>query len=194
MQDEKPPSYAKRQAKEFASSLIQQVEYSAKIVNKNLEKSRNQMKSTYDKRNSNHEIHAGDYVMLWWPYFKKGTPRSFQPKWKGPYMVKELIGSTNCKIVLTNGSYKNVHLNQLKPIVHRDIGLQVNTRGKKKKSIVSEPVNELFMDLYDDNNRNENEDLVRLPENEINYALNDRWCGLDEANILGPSSRSGIRR
>ena len=54
----------------------------------------------------------------------------------------------------------------------------------------------MFNDLSDDNNHlgNEDEDVVRLPENEINYGLDDRWCGVDEANILGPSSRSGIRR
>ena len=125
---EKPTNYANKQAREFASSLANRIQISGKAVNKNLENSRKKMKSSYDKKNSRHEENVGDYVMLWWPYFRKGIPRSFQPKWKGPYMIKSLIGNTNCQILMNGGQVKNVHLNQLKPVLRRDIPVDLNNR------------------------------------------------------------------
>ena len=73
-------SFSGKQAKEFAISLAKKIEDSTKIVNRHLEGSRNNMKKLYDKRQSGHRITEGDTVMLWWPYFKKGISRSFQPK------------------------------------------------------------------------------------------------------------------
>ena len=118
-----------RRAREFATRLTSKIDESSKVVQENLEKSRRKMKGSYDKRASRHDIKAGDYVMLWWPYFKKGVSRSLQPKWKGPFLVEKLIDDTNCTLVLENGTLKHVHLNQVKPVEQRtvDITLPHNT-------------------------------------------------------------------
>ena len=58
-------------------SLIDKLKKSAQIVNENCQNARNKMKRKYDKRNLYHKIQEGSNVMLWWPYYKKGIPRSF---------------------------------------------------------------------------------------------------------------------
>ena len=111
---EKSTPFAKKQAKEFAQHLSKKIAASSDAVNANLAKSRREMKKTYDRKNSHHQINVGDHVMLWWPYTRAGIPRKFQPQWKGPFVVKHVIGTTNCTIELSDGSYKPVHMNQLK--------------------------------------------------------------------------------
>ena len=111
-----PRSYAQEQASDFATTLTRRIEDASKVVQNSLQQSRRKMKASYDRSSSSHAIKMGDSVMLWWPYFKKGISRAFQPKWKGPFLVKELNGDTNCTIVMEDGSDKHVHLNQLKPV------------------------------------------------------------------------------
>ena len=56
------------------------------------------MKSKYDKRISSHDIKIGDSVILWWPYYTKGIPTSFQPRCKGLWTVVALHDETNCTV------------------------------------------------------------------------------------------------
>ena len=96
------------------------------------------MKAKYDKKNSSHDIGVGDSVMLWWPYFEKDIPRSFQPKWKGPWTVMKLYDKTNCTIQDDSGKIINVHLNQLKPIIRRRTSFSVTpSLPSEEKSYIS---------------------------------------------------------
>ena len=107
-------TFSGKQASEFAAELTKKIDEVSKIVSENLSKARSDMKKAYDKKKSRHKFAVGDSVMLWWPYFKPGISRAFQPKWKGPYVIRRLVGDTNCTIELHDKSLKHVHLNQLK--------------------------------------------------------------------------------
>ena len=185
-------NFSQRQAKEFASSLVEKIEKTAVLVNQNVAAARAKMKLKYDKKNSSHEIKVGDSVMLWWPYYEKNIPRSFQPKWKGPWVVIKLIDYTNCTIQDDSGKTKNVHLNQLKPIVIRNAH---NTYPpilyEENRSCVS------FDDFHDDV---ENVDLENVNDGNINYDINNAeqhepvvnysWCNIDESNIIPHRTRN----
>ena len=108
------PTGNRRAHHEFASDLVRKLEQSSCIVQENTRIARETMKRRYHKRNTNHVIEVGSQVMLWWPYYKKGIPRAFQPCWKGPFTVVKLAGDTNCKIEDPQHVGKWVHMNQLK--------------------------------------------------------------------------------
>lgn len=129
--------------------------------------------------------------MLRWPYFRKGVPRSFQPKWKGPYVIKDLIGSTNCTIRSNNGSEKHVHLNQLKLVTPRKVQLVHDT------NITTNDTNEqidLFNDIgVNDDERNDGSEY----ESTVEYLDDDsddgdRWCGVDQRNVMNARTRSEL--
>ena len=92
------------------------------------------MKKMYDKHATPHTFSAGDYVMLWDPYYRKGVSRSFQAKWQGPWIIMKLIGAMNCLIKNENGDEKNVHLNQLKKIEKRNSSFDPGTHSNLKIS------------------------------------------------------------
>ena len=121
--------------------------------------------------------------MLWWPHKKKGISGAFQPKWKGPYEISRLIGSTNCSIIYDNGQLKNVHLNQLKLVeARRNAGDQQQFYDETRTDPPG-TVGDLFDELYSDgegNDANENEE--------------DQWCGLNQRNIISARTRSGAVR
>ena len=161
---------------------MDRIHKSAEVVNENVLASRQKMKSKYDKRVSPHDIGIGDSVMLWWPYFMKDVPRSFQPRWKGPWTVIALYDETNCTIENEVGETKHVHLNQLKPVERRRIVSYPNSNNipdihKDQRTYVS------FDQLVDDNSDNENN---IGSENIINHA----WCNVDESNILPSRTRN----
>ena len=127
--------------------------------------------------------------MLWWPYFKKNIPRSFQTRWKGPWVVTRLYDKTNCAIRNDLGELKYVHLNQLKPIESRNIYCaKSNTVYEDKKSYIS------FDDLYDedihpDNSDSDNSDSDNSDE-QGNELVNHVWCYINESNILPHRTRN----
>ena len=90
-----------RQARNFVNELKGRMEESSSFVQSNLERSRKQMKETYDKKTTSHEFVVGDQVMLWDPPHRKGVSRAFQPKWNGPWTIVRLIENTNCQIRCT---------------------------------------------------------------------------------------------
>ena len=49
------------------------------------------MKSVYDKHLRNHNFAVGDYVMLWFPSHQHGISQCFQPRWRGPWVMKKLL-------------------------------------------------------------------------------------------------------
>jgi hypothetical protein len=179
-------SFPNRQANEFASMLSKRIEESSRIVNNNLEISRRNMKSIYDKKNTSHEFKEGDQVMLWWPYKVKGISRAFQPKWKGPYEISRLIGPTNCTITYDNGQPKNVHLNQLKHVEARN---QHSDELPINKEMTNSPPVETVGDLFDDLFDEFSDD-----HNAPNHNEDDTWCGLSDQNVVGSRTRSGIGR
>ncbi len=179
---------ATKQAQEFATKLFRKIDESSNVVRSNLEKARGRMKISYDKKVSRHRINVGDYVMLWWPYYKKGIPRSFQPKWKGPYQIKDLIDDTNCTLIMEDGSSKHVHLNQVKPVEVRN-GQSTSNHTLESPSTDDNDISHLFLDLLDDEQseyETADEDLA------IEDGNNDEWCGLNRDNIVGSRTRSGI--
>ena len=170
-----------RQANEFARSLTDKIQISADIVNENTITARTKMKNRYDKRISSHEIKVGDSVMLWWPYFTKNIPRSFQPKWKGPWTVITLYDRTNCTIQNELGETKNVHLNQLKPVERRNCYPNFNNptcTSEEARSYVS----------FDDFTANDNREVA--DHDQHNNIINHAWCNIDESNILPQRTRN----
>ena len=118
--------------------------------------------------------------MLWWPYRKKGIPHSFQPKWKGPYTLVKL-DETNCQIQIEDGKVKNVHLNQLKLVRKRSD--QNTSYAHERMQDEDEP----FIDLFDNLDLSINDgEVARLANDD------DRWCGLDNRNVIASRTRSGI--
>ena len=176
-----------RQAREFATRLTRKIDESSKVVQQNLQKSRKKMKRTYDKRTSRHDIKAGDYVMLWWPYFKKGVSRALQPKWKGPFLVEKLIDSTNCTLVLKDGTLKHVHLNQVKPVEQRAIEITHPHTTPTLSTDSSSSLAEVFEDLCAE------EESEYESANESFADDDDQWCGISADNVIESRTRSGNR-
>ena len=108
-------------------------------------------------------------------------------------MVTRLIDNTNCTIQDDSGKTKNVHLNQLKPIVRRDI--------QGTYPLITHDVRPyiLFDDLHDDqlnvdNIQNvENSDVNSVIHNDVEQhepVINNGWCNIDESNILPHRTRN----
>ena len=182
--------HSKKQAQDFAKELTRKLDDSAKIVHENLKKAREKMKTSYDKKVSHHQIKVGDHVMLWWPYRKKGVPRAFQPKWKGPYKVSALIDDTNCTLEMDDGSLKHVHLNQLKPVQARN---ECSTSNHIPVSTVSNgsDMAQLFVDLCEDE-VDEPSEYETADEDSADSENDDAWCGLNRNNIVESRTRSGL--
>ena len=183
-------SFANKQARDFASELTEKIDNSTQVVNENLNRSRSKMKATYDKKNSNHKFKIGDSVMLWWPYYEKGIPRSFQPKWKGPFIIKRLNGNTNCTLSLEDGSEKHVHLNQLKLVTPRrnwGLGMTDSDLGP-----------DLELDIQNGNRIDIFDHLCAEDESDYHSAAedldDDRWCGLNQQNVLNFRTRSQVQQ
>ena len=123
-----------------------------------------------------------------WPYRKRGIPSSFQPSWRGPFVVTELIGNTNCKIKDEFGKIQSVHLNQLKLIEKRKDYSNHIIRPEtcKEKSYIS------FDDfIYDDGDHFVGNDRENGPEEPI---INHGWCNIDHENILPSRTRNFGKR
>ena len=145
------------------------------------------MKQNYDKRNTNHNIQIGTQVMLWWPYYKRGIPRSLQPSWKGPFTVVDLIGNTNCKIEDECGRIKCVHLNQLKVVAVR------NTYSSHRRYIPRPDPSEEQYVSFDEISGGEVDDGAAHAEavQDVDEPIvNHGWCNIDEANILPNRTRN----
>ena len=108
------------QAHQFAKSLKPKLDVSSEIVHKRLAERRDQMKSVYDKHLRNHNFAVGDHVMLWFLSHQCGISQCFQPRWRGPWVITEIIGNTNCRLRDEKGNCKCVHMNQLKKVQTRD--------------------------------------------------------------------------
>ena len=183
-------TFAQKQAHRFAADLTKTIEESSSIVQDNLRRSRAKMKATYDKKNSHHVFSVGDSVMLWWPYYRKGVPRSFQPKWRGPYIINNLIGTTNCSILMKDGSIKHVHLNQLKPVETRRVAGQSLPKPNRDTNV--RPTCDIFDELLVDGEESDYESAVEFLDEREGLG-EDGWCGLDQRNVIGPRTRSGAR-
>ena len=184
-------TFAERQAHDFAVELAGKLDDASKTVHENLRKAREKMKTSYDKKVSHHQIKVGDHVMLWWPYRKKGIPRSFQPKWKGPFKVSAMIDDTNCTLVMDDGSMKHVHLNQLKPVEVRGDCSTSNTTPAATVSNDNDMA-QLFVDLCEDESDGEPSEYETADEDTADVEGDDAWCGLNRTNIVGSRTRSGI--
>ena len=200
-------SFQHGQSKKFAETLRNRIKLCSETVNSNLRKSREIMKTSYDKNARRHNFKIGDKVMLWKPYKKSGIARCFQPNWDGPWVILENTGSTNCK-VRKNNQELNVHFNQLKHCSTRDVSLDyVKTHTDTPLEVT---FNDYLEDFYDDesgeiqetqpvNGQNEILDDT-LPYNIVDDneprpadVIDQRWVSVDQRNILpGPRTR-GVR-
>ena len=54
-----------------------------------------------------------------YPYKHNGLSRCLQPNWRGPWTILKFLSTSNCRIRNEKGEEKNIHINQLKPIVIR---------------------------------------------------------------------------
>ena len=177
--------FNQRQAKDFAISLTEKIEKTAEIVNKNVIDARNKIKIKYDKKNSSHEIKVGDNVMLWSPYFKKNIPRSFQPRWKGPWVVTRLYDKTNGAIQNDLGELKYVHLSKpIKPIGSRNIYCAKSNIVHEDKKLYTSFDDFCGEDIHSDNSDSNHSD------EQGNEIVNHGWCNIDESNILPQRTRN----
>ena len=87
-----------RQAHQFAKSLKSKLDASSEIVYKRLAERHERMKSVYDKHLRNHNFAVGDRVMFWFPSQQRGISQCFQPRWRGPWVITEITGNTNCRL------------------------------------------------------------------------------------------------
>ena len=101
-------------------------------------------------------------------------------------MVKHVIGTTNCTIELSDGSYKHVHMNQLKPVQTRNPELEGN--GGVIEASVDQSCGEVFDALCGESS---GEEVEESDESEGEDAVGDRWCGLDPRNIVASRTRGG---
>ena len=117
-----------------------------------LQKSRRNMKVMYDKRvNINgQKFNVNDEVMLWKPYKKSGLSRCFQPNWDGPWRIEEFTSATNCKIKKVGSDDElDVHLNQLKQSIPRDVKLKYQYNLAKPSNQTSQ-FNHYIEDFFGD--------------------------------------------
>ena len=144
-------SFQHGQSKKFAAKLRDRIKQCTVSVNNNLKKSRDVMKTSYDKSAKRHNFNVGDEVMLWKPYKKKGLSRCFQPNWDGPWHIIEHTSETNCKI--NKGSQElNVHFNQLKRCSPRNVTLEYVDTPKIPTNpvLIDNTFNHYLEDFYDD--------------------------------------------
>ena len=100
--------------------------------------------------------------------------------------MKHVIGTTNCTIELSDGSYKHVHMNQLKPVQTRKPGLQNN------QSVTEESADQSCAEVFDAFCEEDFvEELEGSDESEGEDADGDHWCGLDPRNIIASRTRGG---
>ena len=188
-------SFATKQANEFAEELTSKINEVSDMVADNLNSARDKMKKVYDRKNSSHTFEAGDSVMLWWPYYKPGISRSFQPRWSGPFVIEKLIGQTNCTIKLHDGSMKHVHLNQLKKVAVRNPDFCLNPVRRDKDDIrpSCSRVFEAICNEIDDDASTVYDSALEDLDYEEGGENDDAWCGLNDRNIIGARTRSGLR-
>ena len=100
-----------------------------------------------------------------------------------PWKVLRLYDVFMERMILEDGTLKNVHLNQVKPVqVRNNLRDDRNVQGNVQSS--AEDVGPLFDDLSNDN--------VEIDDHIQNEDVeNDQWCGLDIRNVLNSRTRSG---
>ena len=81
------------------------------------------MMASYDRHATSHKFAIGEHVLLWDLPHQKGISGCFQPRWQGPWVTTDIIGSTNCRIMNSKGNVKTVHFNQFKKVRIRYNGL-----------------------------------------------------------------------
>ena len=199
---ESPPKSFAKQAIDFAKNVKAKIENSTKIVQQNLQKSRNNMKKEYDKKVKGSPIHVGDYVMLWKPYKRNGLSRCFQPNWDGPWKVDSFTGHYNVKIMRCDNEtlLKNVHINQLKPITIR---LMAEPKEHSYHINDTNDFNHYLEDLYEEEETHElytniDENVEVVNENVVNNELiqqdiiNSGWSNINVDNVL-PQRTRGVQ-
>ena len=126
--------------------------------------------------------------MLWNPPNKKNISRSLQPKWKGPWVIKEIRNNTNCCLLNSHGEQKYVHLNQLKKISAQTIHQELPLNDKDESTeynIELESISSDILELLD------NDDVIpEANEREQHTLINQAHVDIDLANILPERTRS----
>ena len=194
------------QAHEFAKELKFSISNATSLVNDNLTHHRSAMKAKYDKTSRARTFETGQYVMLRWPYQKKGIPGSFQPRWRGPCKIQNILSPTNCSIIDPDGKVFNVHFNQLKQCQARQIGKMANFSSTNEPcddnisvsnidytfdDLESPPANRINRNQPYNTITNENENVApKSPSNQQQTLMGASWTDLDDNNIIeGTRSR-----
>ena len=176
-----------RQAKAFAQTLGARLKDSNKIVNESSEKSRSQMKQTYDKNVTSHRFEVGDQVMIWDPPQRKGISRSFQPKWSGPWTISRFIGSTNCRLENDKGKEKFVHLNILKKVEARSLQHDDRVQPTIVPPLFQPPPRgEALVDpiIFESVDREDDDEEEDDDDYQPRYPIDAAYVDIDESNIL----------
>ena len=181
--------FHKRQAHEFATNLRSRVQKSSDIVNETLTKTRERMKASYDCHATFHKFAIGEHAMLWDPPHQKGISHCFQPRWQGPWVITDIIGSMNCRIMDSKGNVKTDHFNQLKKVRIRYNGLGYYLDHLVSGGVMPESTK---VDLDEIET-----DCVPATENDaqnVNDPIMDGpYLEINEANVLPGRTRSSLR-
>ena len=213
-------SLSQKQGALFAKDLKNRIQNSQRLVNKQLNVSRDKMKVQYDKTAKPSPFKIGDTVMLWKPYKRKGLSGCFQPKWDGPWSIVKFTGQNNmnCKIINCAESSKtmNVHVNQLKLVKHHSeptivptdpSNKQKNSCAHTERVMLPKPptIGEPFLHYLDDfdyDNRvqnmeqNVNVEIGQVDEHvpePVAPQIDRRWVEVDESNIMQGNRTRGVR-
>ena len=155
-----------KQAQTVASDVGLCLKRSFADVSKTLNQSRERMKKQYDKNTSKHHYKINDTVMLWSPPQKKGISRCFQAKWLGPWIITELLGDLNCKLVNPSGKVSpTVHVNQLKYVPPRSVHMMnPSTVLKPTQETPQENFCDIFPGLTNTESNNDNDNAFSIDD------------------------------
>ena len=148
------------------------------------------MKKSYDRQATSHKFTIEKtHIMLWDPPHQKGISRCFQPRWQGPWVTTDIIGPTNCRIMVSKENEKTIHFNQLKKVLIRYNGLGYYVDHVFSDCVMSESA-KVGLDEIET-------DCVPATKNDaqniIDPIMDGPYLEIDEANVLPGRTRSSLR-
>ena len=143
------------------------------------------MKASYDCYATSHKFAISEHD----PPHQKGISCCFQPRWQGPWVITDIIGSTNCRIMDSKGNVKTVHFNQLKKVC-----ICYNNLGYYIDHSVSDGVMPESTKVDLDEIKTDCVPATKNDAQNVNDPIMDRlYLEINEANVLPGRTRSSLR-
>ncbi|CAK9834636.1 Retrovirus-related Pol polyprotein from transposon 412 [Anthophora retusa] len=94
----------------YLQNLQDKILASQRLAQENLNAAKNRSKQYYDRKINNQKFSIGDRVLL----LKEPRKGKFDAQYSGPYLIVEVLNSTNVRLRLSHNKTKIVHVNKLK--------------------------------------------------------------------------------